>query len=554
MSVRRATQSATQPGGTLGTGRDWRRRLTFHHTPIGFTSAVALVLLLGLSPFAKFGHGDTSLGFDPGRLGPGSDAFVSRLTTSSGYVALGLLGLTLLVGPANLLLRRRNPVSTYLRRDLGTWTAIFSVIHVIAGFEVGDGGTFGFLDFFVADGRPLTSSFGLGNWTGLAALVIVVGLLAISTNRSVRELKAERWKNLQRLNYTLFALVVLHSIFYGALSRMTSPFTIILIYTVTAVLVGQAVGIWLWRRRGSRTELCVTPRRPGEAHESDPRAGRGARGHATRLTLLIALFAAVFAGAVLVARSEEQVADRGDGQPAAARETQPDPLPGRRTTQDGLRLALDRTKFASDASGEPLSFRILDAQDRPVRDFEVKHERKMHLILERRDLAGFQHLHPTMRPDGTWTIGVDFGEGGTYRVFADFTRDGEQRTLGADVQVGGSFSPRPLPAPARVVSSDGGLEVRLLAGAARAGKDARLEFEVRDGGRVVTDRLQPYLGAKGHLVALREGDLAYLHTHPDSDELAFTLNYPSATAYRLFVQFRYQGRIHTAAFTQGIAE
>jgi sulfoxide reductase heme-binding subunit YedZ len=357
MSVRRATQSATQPGGTLGTGRDWRRRLTFHHTPIGFTSAVALVLLLGLSPFTNFGHGDTSLGFDPGRLEPGSDAFVSRLTTSSGYVALGLLGLTLLVGPANLLLRRRNPVSTYLRRDLGTWTAIFSVIHVIAGFEVGDGGTFGFLDFFVADGRPLTSSFGLGNWTGLAALVIVVGLLAISTNRSVRELKAERWKNLQRLNYTLFALVVLHSIFYGALSRMTSPFTIILIYTVTAVLVGQAVGIWLWRRRGSRTAPCVTPRRPGEAHESDPRAGRGARGHATRLTLLIALFAAVFAGAVLVARSEEQVADRGDGQPAAARETQPDPRSGRRTTQDGLRLALDRTMFASDASGEPLSFR-----------------------------------------------------------------------------------------------------------------------------------------------------------------------------------------------------
>jgi DMSO/TMAO reductase YedYZ heme-binding membrane subunit len=95
----------------------------------------------------------------------------------------------------------------------------------------------------------LTNSFGLGNWTGLAALVIVVGLLVISTNRSVRELKAERWKNLQRLNYTLFALVVAHAVFYGALSRMTSPFTLLLIFTVIAVFVGQTLGIWLYRRR-----------------------------------------------------------------------------------------------------------------------------------------------------------------------------------------------------------------------------------------------------------------------------------------------------------------
>jgi DMSO/TMAO reductase YedYZ heme-binding membrane subunit len=107
----------------------------------------------------------------------------------------------------------------------------------------------GFVDFFVAEGRPLIDSFGLGNWTGLAALVIVAGLLALSTDRSIRELKAERWKNLQRLNYTLFALVVLHAVFYGALSRPASPFTLLLISTVIAVFVGQAVGIWLHRRR-----------------------------------------------------------------------------------------------------------------------------------------------------------------------------------------------------------------------------------------------------------------------------------------------------------------
>jgi methionine sulfoxide reductase heme-binding subunit len=222
---------------TLGAGGDWRRRLLLHHVPIAVASGVAMVVFMGLAPFT---HRSIFSG-----------AFsLSLLTIATGYVATVLLALTLLVGPANLLLRRRNPVSSYLRRDLGTWTAVFSVVHVIVGFQVrGGSGPFRFIDFFVAGGRPLTNSFGLGNWTGLAALVIVVGLLALSTNRSVQELKAERWKSLQRLNYTLFALVVAHAVFYGALSRPTSPFTLLLASTVVAVFIGQAGGIWLYRRR-----------------------------------------------------------------------------------------------------------------------------------------------------------------------------------------------------------------------------------------------------------------------------------------------------------------
>src|SRR5439155_1013410 len=62
--------------------------------------------------------------------------FMARFTTATGYVALGLLALTLLIGPANLLLRKRNPVSSYLRRDVGMWTVIISVVHVVVGFQV----------------------------------------------------------------------------------------------------------------------------------------------------------------------------------------------------------------------------------------------------------------------------------------------------------------------------------------------------------------------------------------------------------------------------------
>ncbi|MBA3244031.1 MAG: ferric reductase-like transmembrane domain-containing protein [Actinobacteria bacterium] len=176
-----------------------------------------------------------------------------RLSTGTGYVALALLALTLLIGPANLLLRRRNPVSGYLRRDVGAWTAVASVVHVIFSLKVHGSGQFrDFLDYFVADGSALRNSLGLGNWTGLAGLLIVALLLALSSDGALRKLKAKNWKRLQRLNYALFALVVVHAFFYGVLLRLTSPYTILLGIGVVAVVVGQGVGIWLYRRRSSR--------------------------------------------------------------------------------------------------------------------------------------------------------------------------------------------------------------------------------------------------------------------------------------------------------------
>lgn len=174
-----------------------------------------------------------------------------RFTVATGYVATGLLALTLLIGSANLLLSRRHPVSSYLRRDAGAWTAIHSLVHVFYGLQVHER-LANFLSYFVAaDGTPLTNSFGAANWTGLAATVIVVGLLSLSSDFALRKLKARRWKWLQRLNYALFALVAVHAFFYGALVRTTSPFTLLLVITVIAVFVGQALGIWLWRQRYS---------------------------------------------------------------------------------------------------------------------------------------------------------------------------------------------------------------------------------------------------------------------------------------------------------------
>lgn len=242
-----APPTASSVGRTLGADRDLRRRFLLHHVPLALVSGTALAALVAVSP----SHGGFSM---------------SRLTSATGDVALALLAGTLLIGPANLLLRRRNPVNNYLRRDVGTWTAMFSLLHVIVAFQGRSNSAFGFVDYFFADGMPLTSSFGVGNWTGLAATVVVVGLLVISTDRYLRELKARRWKDLQRLNYTLFVLVVVHAASYGALRRTTSPFTLVLIVTVILVFVGQAIGVWLWRRSHAQSRGRVASAPMGRGH------------------------------------------------------------------------------------------------------------------------------------------------------------------------------------------------------------------------------------------------------------------------------------------------
>jgi hypothetical protein len=182
-----------------------------------------------------------------------------------------------------------------------------------------------------------------------------------------------------------------------------------------------------------------------------------------------------------------------------------------------------------------LAFRIVGAES-----FDVLHERRMHLIVVRRDLTGFQHLHPRLGADGIWSIPLRLPAAGTYVAFADFSADGARATIPFDLHAPGAFEPRPLPAPARVATV-GGYRVTLRRRA------EHLEFDVRRGGRAV--RIDPYLGARGHLVVLRQGDLAYVHSHAELDELAFEPEFPSPGRYRLFLQFKTGGVVHTAEFT-----
>jgi len=209
------------------------------------------------------------------------------------------------------------------------------------------------------------------------------------------------------------------------------------------------------------------------------------------------------------------------------------------------------------AGAEEFAFRVLGPDGRPVTGYDIGHDKRMHLIVARRDLSGFRHVHPEMDPDGTWRVATPLTGPGSWRAFADFKPSGaEALTLGVDLAVPGVYQPRPLPAPAPTAEVDGYL-VR-LDGTLRPGQTSKLTLTVSHHGRPVTD-LQPYLGAYGHLVALREGDLAYLHVHPDGTpgdgrtpagpEITFFAEVPSVGAYRLYLDFQHAGTVRTAEFT-----
>jgi hypothetical protein len=251
----------------------------------------------------------------------------------------------------------------------------------------------------------------------------------------------------------------------------------------------------------------------------------------------------------MAAHSDNDEATRSS--PAASAS---DELPGGvLVSQAGYTLAAERTMLDG-AAGEPFRFRITDSGGEAVQEFEVAHERELHLIVVGRDLATFAHLHPSQASDGTWSVDLPALAPGAYRAFADFSvADGPELTLGVDLTVPGSSRPAPLP-PTRDTTTVDDYEVA-LAGTPVAGTDAEVELTVSRDGEPVSD-LEPYLGAAGHLVAIRNGDLAYLHVHPmdgagerNGPGVRFAVEVPSPGTYRLFFDFAHRGEVRTAAFT-----
>lgn len=204
--------------------RFWRRIYT-HHLPLAMGTIACVVVLYITRSYPDW---------------------ISRLSFATAYPAVILLMATLCVGPFNVLRRRRNPVSSDLRRDIGIWAGVVGVLHAVVGQCVHlRGRPWLYYIYERSQGHlfPLRhDQFGFANYTGLLAALFLIALFATSNDLSLRTLGTPGWKRLQRWNYLCFGLAAIHTVLYQATEARRDGFVVVSSISILLTIAIQLLG------------------------------------------------------------------------------------------------------------------------------------------------------------------------------------------------------------------------------------------------------------------------------------------------------------------------
>jgi sulfoxide reductase heme-binding subunit YedZ len=201
-----------------------QKRLIQHHFPLLILSSSSVAALYFTRPYRDV---------------------LTRLSFSTAYAAILLLGFTLLIGPWNVIRKRGNPVSSDLRRDAGIWAGILGMVHTAAGQCVHLRGHPWLYYVYSAQEHHhglRHDLFGFANFTGVIAVLLLATLLATSNDYSLRRFSTLRWKGLQRWNYLLFGLAAAHAIGYLIIEKQTIPFDATIAVCIALTLIMQLSG------------------------------------------------------------------------------------------------------------------------------------------------------------------------------------------------------------------------------------------------------------------------------------------------------------------------
>jgi len=197
-------------------------RLKKHYIPL-----ISLIIIAGLIFYIYRGKRDA----------------ITFITQTSGYISLVILAVSLIIGSLNLLLKYKNPISTYLRRDIGISGGILAVVHSITGLFVHLRGKM-WLYFLNDEKHVRIDNFGLANYTGLISALIIILLLITSNDYFLKKLNPQKWKNVQRLSYLMFILIAMHCYFYRIGKDNLNIFFWFYIPLFTTVLILQIFGVY----------------------------------------------------------------------------------------------------------------------------------------------------------------------------------------------------------------------------------------------------------------------------------------------------------------------
>lgn len=238
--------------------------------------------------------------------------------------------------------------------------------------------------------------------------------------------------------------------------------------------------------------------------------------------------------------------------------------------------SLDLKSGSSYSARKPvmLHFAIQNQNDNVLKDFDTVHEKKLHLIIVRKDRTNFQHVHPELdASSGDFMIeSFTFPTDGDYRVYADFTPANAQKdemgmklavTPYRDVKVGdlSKYNPQKL-SKDKLTSNTASFSATVFRpegdspGSAEfsAGQPLNIVVSINKNGVAYT-KLQTYLGALGHMVVLGP-KLEFIHAHPQTTDIKnqdgliiFNVNFPEPGRYKLYLQTQASGQVTTNDFT-----
>ncbi|MEH6939101.1 hypothetical protein V7056_14805 [Bacillus sp. JJ664] len=207
-----------------------------------------------------------------------------------------------------------------------------------------------------------------------------------------------------------------------------------------------------------------------------------------------------------------------------------------------------------------LNINVITEAGKPVKEFELEHEKLMHLIVVSKDLSFFDHIHPKYKGDGEFTISPSFPTGGEYKLYADYVPKGASKVVkSTEVSVSGEVAqPTKLVADKELTKVVEGKEVTLTFDHLMTNMELTMNFTIKDAKtkKPITN-LQPYLGAIGHVVAISGDTETYLHVHPMDENATgpnakFMTSFPKKGLYKIWGQFQHNGKVFIVPFTVNV--
>ncbi|OCA92232.1 hypothetical protein [Pseudobacillus wudalianchiensis] len=198
-------------------------------------------------------------------------------------------------------------------------------------------------------------------------------------------------------------------------------------------------------------------------------------------------------------------------------------------------------KASIEYENKHVTIMLQDQKGNPVDDLEVNHEKLLHLIVVDEGLEQYWHLHPQRIGAGKFQVEQELKKG-TYKAFVDIKpKKLSYHVSPLEMVIGApsSHGHAPTIIPDKDLTKTVGNEtVKMNMSAHTAGTPVTLTFDLDE------EKIEPYLGAMGHVVILDEQAENYLHVHPlEGEAPVFETQFKQPGIYKVWAEFKQDGKV-----------